>query len=96
MLLAHIKSIGFVPRRGWLVSPQFWSPCRVSPYGGVADTEDLAKRTVSLGLPSNRFASQCGILIPSSKLVYLPYHVHVVGPSGITILLKVFEWDATL
>jgi hypothetical protein len=76
-----MKSIGFCPR-GWLVSPspQFRRPSvqhprRVLPYRGVANTEDLAKRNCSkiVSRPNTESKS------PFSKLVYLPYHVHVVG-----------------
>jgi hypothetical protein len=44
MFLAYMKSI-VTPISETSVQP----PSRVLPYGGVADTEDLAKRTVSLG-----------------------------------------------
>jgi hypothetical protein len=54
MLLAYMMSIGFVPRLA-RVTPisetlSVQPPRRVLPYGGVADTEDLAKRTVSVSL----------------------------------------------
>lgn len=78
------------------MSPQFRRPAvqtlrRVLPYGGVVDTEDLAKRaalkSVRVPIRNPDPFQQVGVFaVPRSRC----------GDRVDRHLLKVFEWDATL